>query len=250
MRNRIGNILWGLVFILIGIGFLGNILWGWNFELFFDGWWTLFIIVPCGISLVQRGSRIGNLIGLCIGVLLLLSETYKMYNFGQMIIPAIFIIIGINVIFKNSGYYSQDGSNTYTSNKINAEDNDSEEEGTKRTYHKDSSYQQSNYAGNQATSVLSSKVIDFSNRLFDGITLNSVLGAITLDLRNAEIKDGAYIDIAAVLGGVDIVVPADVEVRVEQVPILGGVSNKPHMTNCAATIYINATCILGGVTIK
>jgi predicted membrane protein len=249
MRNRLGNILWGLVFILIGVGFLGNILWGWDFELFFDGWWTLFIIVPCGISLVQRGPKLGNLIGLSIGVLLLLSETYEMYDFGEMIIPAIFIIIGINVIVKNSSYYNHEKHNTYTSKNGNEDNYDSEEVGSKRTYHKESS-NQNNYVGNQATSVLSSKVIDFSNQLFDGITLNSVLGSITLDLRNADIKDGAYIDIAAVLGGVDIFVPSDVEVKVEQVPILGGVSNKPHMSNSTTTIYINATCILGGVSIK
>jgi predicted membrane protein len=87
-------------------------------------------------------------------------------------------------------------------------------------------------------------------QFFEGITLNSVLGSITLDLRNAEIKDGAYIDIAAVLGGVDIVVPADVEVRVQQVPILGGVSNKRSSGTITSVIYLNATCILGGVTIK
>lgn len=246
MRNRIGNVLWGFVFIVIGIGFLGNILWGWNFELFFDGWWTLFIIVPCGISIIQRGPGVGNLVGISIGILLLLSEVYDSYDFGQLIIPAVFIIIGLNIILKSSGYHhTGDG---YRNQKEHIDDINNEK--NTHTYYSKDINQNRNYKGNQATSVLSSKVIDFNDQFFDGITLNSVLGAITLDLRKAEIKDRSYIDVAAVLGGVDIVVPTDVEIRVEQVPILGGVSNKPYTGNYTSIIYLNATCILGGVTIK
>ncbi|MFA9378078.1 MAG: LiaF domain-containing protein [Lachnotalea sp.] len=245
MRNRVGNVLWGLAFIIVGIGFAGNIMWGWNFELFFEGWWTLFIIVPCAISLIQRGPRLGNLIGIAIGVLLLLSERYDIDYFGDLIVPAIFIIIGVSFIFRDNKWNKNDSyihSADATSSNKEGEFN--------RTYSKDHNYQRGN-SGGQATAVLSSKVIDFSNQLFDGVTLNSVLGSITLDLRNAEIKDGAFIDIAAVFGGVDIVVPSDVEVRVQQVPILGGVSNKASNSSViAATLYVNATCILGGVTIK
>lgn len=246
MRNRIGNVLWGLVFITIGIGFLGNILWGWNFELFFDGWWTLFIIVPCGISIIQRGPGIGNLVGISIGILLLLSELYDSYNFGQLIVPAIFIIIGLHIILKNNGYYHKGREFHEQTKRVK----DIPNEQNNHTYYKGDTYQRSSYKGNQATSVLTSKVIDFNEQLFEGITLNSVLGAITLDLRKAEIKDHSYIDVAVVLGGVDIVVPTDVEVRVEQVPILGGVSNKPYTGNYTSVIYLNATCILGGVSIN
>jgi len=248
MRNRISNILWGLAFIFVGFGFVGNVLWGWNFELFFRGWWTLFIIVPCGISMVQRGPRTGNMIGMAIGILLLLSERFHMDYFDELIIPAIFIIIGVNFLFRdnrwNRKYIDTNSSSTGSTYSNN------QNQSTKRSYHNEYNYQ-NGYTGGQATTVLSSKVVDFSSQLFQGITLNSVLGSITLDLRSAEIKDGALIDIAAVLGGVDILVPADVDVRVQQVPILGGVSNKPANTSVTtAVIYVNATCILGGVTIK
>lgn len=246
MRNRIGNVLWGLVFIIIGIGFLGNILWGWNFELFFDGWWTLFIIVPCGISIIQRGAGVGNLVGISIGILLLLSEIYDNYQFSRLILPTIFIIIGLHIILKNSGYYHK--NKDYYEQKKHIKEIDNEQ--NNHTYYKGDTFKRSNLKGNQATCVLNSKVVDYADQLFEGITLNSVLGAITLDLRNAEIKDHSYIDVATVLGGVDIFVPADVEVRVEQVPILGGVSNKPYTGNYTSVIYLNATCILGGVSIK
>ena len=46
MRQRVGNILFGLAFLVAGLGFGGQALGLWNFNLFFSGWWTLFLIVP------------------------------------------------------------------------------------------------------------------------------------------------------------------------------------------------------------
>ena len=37
-------------------------------DIFFDGWWTLFIIIPCFIGLFNDRDRTGNLIGLVVGV--------------------------------------------------------------------------------------------------------------------------------------------------------------------------------------
>ena len=64
MKNRISNIIWGLLLIIVGIGYAGDTLGFWNFTIFFAGWWTLFIIIPCIVSLIQRGVNGGNLIGL------------------------------------------------------------------------------------------------------------------------------------------------------------------------------------------
>ena len=35
-----------------------------NIDLFFDGWWTLFIIVPCFFGLFKDQDKTGNIIGL------------------------------------------------------------------------------------------------------------------------------------------------------------------------------------------
>ena len=50
MLKKTGNILWGVLIIALGAllalkAFLPE------FDIFFDGWWTLFIIVPCAIVL-------------------------------------------------------------------------------------------------------------------------------------------------------------------------------------------------------
>lgn len=92
MRKKLTNSLWGLFFIIVGVGFAGNVLFDWNFELFFPGWWTLLIIVPCFISMVQSGFGVGSTVGFIIGIMLLLSYYINFdFNIMQLIIPAILI---------------------------------------------------------------------------------------------------------------------------------------------------------------
>ena len=47
------NIIWGLLFIIVGIIVFTNSFGITNITIFFDGWWTLFIIVPCFIGLFK-----------------------------------------------------------------------------------------------------------------------------------------------------------------------------------------------------
>ena len=62
-----GNVLWGIVLIVVGLIIGGNALGITNINIFFDGWWTLFIIVPCFIGLFKEREKTGNIIGLLIG---------------------------------------------------------------------------------------------------------------------------------------------------------------------------------------
>ncbi len=61
MKN-FGNILWGIVLIIIGLIVGGNALGITNIDIFFDGWWTLFIIIPCFIGLFKERGEAGNII--------------------------------------------------------------------------------------------------------------------------------------------------------------------------------------------
>jgi len=103
MRNKISNVLWGLFFIVVGVGIAGNVLNLWDFELFFDGWWTLFIIIPCFISMIKTGFGVGSTMGFIIGVLLLMSY-WVVFNFNiwSLIVPAILIFIGLRIMFQSA----------------------------------------------------------------------------------------------------------------------------------------------------
>ena len=71
--EKFGNVLWGIVLIAIGLIVGGNALGITNINIFFDGWWTLFIIIPCFIGLFKDNEKTVNLIGLLIGIALLLA---------------------------------------------------------------------------------------------------------------------------------------------------------------------------------
>ncbi|MEE1161236.1 MAG: DUF5668 domain-containing protein, partial [Acutalibacteraceae bacterium] len=70
--KKLSKILWGVVLILVGGIFALNAFDITDITVFFDGWWTLFIIIPCLVGIFSEREKTGNIIGLLIGVFLLL----------------------------------------------------------------------------------------------------------------------------------------------------------------------------------
>jgi predicted membrane protein len=226
MRIKSSNIIWGLLFIVLGVGFAGNAFNLWDFELFFRGWWTLFIIVPCGISLIQNGFRVSNLAGLLIGIMLLMSSRGIINGdvMGKLIVPFIFVLIGISMIFKNM-------------------------------FHGDFSHRiDVKYQGGSAehSAIFAGNNYQVTGEKFYGTTINAIFGGVDLDLRNAIIDEDVVINATAVFGGIDIKVPSNVKVKVSNVPIFGGVDNKAGTSTDpnAPTIFLNSTCMFGGIDVK
>lgn len=62
--EKLTKILLGVALVLVGCIFALNASGITNIEIFFDGWWTLFIIVPCAFGLVKEKEKTGNLIGI------------------------------------------------------------------------------------------------------------------------------------------------------------------------------------------
>ena len=52
--KKYGSIILGIILILVGVIFGLNALDITDIDIFFDGWWTLFIIVPCFIGLLTE----------------------------------------------------------------------------------------------------------------------------------------------------------------------------------------------------
>ena len=71
MKN-LESIIIGLILIAIGVIIGLNTLNITDINIFFDGWWTLFIIIPSIISLLKFNSVASSLTWLTIGVVLLL----------------------------------------------------------------------------------------------------------------------------------------------------------------------------------
>ena len=86
---------------------------------------------------------------------------------------------------------------------------------------------------------------------YTGGSVTAIFGGVELDLRRANIKDGAVIDIFTFCGGVNINMPDDVIVKNEVHGILGGSEDKTVSKSSAKkTIYLRGECVLGGLEVK
>ena len=83
------------------------------------------------------------------------------------------------------------------------------------------------------------------------MSLNATFGGVKCDLREAIINEDIVINASAIFGGIEILVPENVQIKVKSVPIFGGVDNKAQNNEADEhTIYVKATCMFGGVDIK
>ena len=90
-----------------------------------------------------------------------------------------------------------------------------------------------------------------TNHTLENTELTAVFGGIDLDLTNAIINEDKVITVCAIFGGVDIIMPSNVNVEIRSISIFGGIdSKKTAKIENAPTVYIDGTCIFGGASIK
>jgi predicted membrane protein len=232
MNNKIDALIWGIVFIAAGILYAGNTLNYWDFSLFFDGWWTVFIIAPAIVSIFKRGPRFGNVFLVLLGGLLLLNaqDILSREVFGKLIFPIILVIIGVGLIAKI--FFSKKYETTQVISAF---------------IYKDGRETVSN---RQIVAIFSGQNIMYPREKFNGAEITAIFGGVELDLSNAVIDSDITIDATCIFGGIDIRFPPNVNVKTYNVPIFGGVSNKFISSVGAPTVYVNATTIFGGIDIK
>ena len=226
--KRARNIIWGLVLVAVGLVWGLNVMGLTDITIFFDGWWTLFIIIPCAIGLVTEHDKMGNLIGLVIGVALLLAcqDILEFSWLWKLLIPALVVVFGLKLIFKD----------TFRP-RIKEIEQDMKASGANMKVH---------------CAIFSGQDANYSGERFEGAELNAIFGGAKCDLRNAIIERDVVINSCSVFGGVEILVPSNVNIKVSSTCIFGGISDKRPVktTGNPVTIYINATCIFGGSEIK
>ena len=226
--KKLSKILWGVALIAIGGIFALNAFGVTDIEVFFDGWWTLFIIVPCFIGLITEREKTGNIIGLLIGVFLLLccQNVLGFDMLWKLAVPAIIVIIGLKLIL--GAIFGDKAAKLIVESRKNGD----------------------NIKNGCAT--FSGQDLNFDGEVFEGAELNAIFGGVKCDLGNAIIEKDCAITASAIFGGIDIYVPDNVNVKISSNSIFGGVSEKKHRpaVQGAVTLYINATCMFGGVEIK
>lgn len=229
MKNM-SKIMWGMVLIVIGLILAINSLGLMKINIFFPGWWTLFIIVPSLIGLINDNDKKGSLIFLIIGMSLLLME-WDVISFSlilKMIVPFILICIGLSFIWDSfKGVPVKE--KIKNANMSNA----------------------SNITGIfcEERRIVQGDMDDYS--------VDAVFGSVYLDIKDAKLKDETVLKCSAIFGGIDILAPKDVEIKMTSTNIFGGVDNRRRNeenlgkgNKKVKTIYIEAFTMFGGIDIK
>lgn len=226
--KKIGNILWGIVLIAIGLILTLNALGITDINIFFRGWWTLFIIVPSVIELIRSENKGWSFIWLVVGIVLLLSSHgfLEFAIIAKLIFPFILVVIGFNLLFLD--FFKKKTSEKFQK----ASEITGEEE--------------------EFCATFAEVEGDYEEREFHGAKLDAIFGTTKLNLKKAIIKHDEVIHASAIFGSVDIIVPPNVNVRVQSTPIFGGVTNKvkANYDENLPTIYVKSFCMFGGVEIR
>ena len=228
--KRTSKIIGGIALLAFGIIWaleLLNII-----HISLEGWWALFVIVPCFINIFSDRHKAGAIIGCGIGILLLLAarSIIPWNDIWKYMLCLVAVVWGVELLFfsskKSHGHCHtsacpdpivMDGSK---SRKI------------------DVSFSKQGYS--------------YDGQLFDGVDVHSSFGFVSLDLRNADIVDGAVINVDCNFGGMEIRVDKGICVRNDIDTTFAGVEcecNTQH-TDGMKTLYLKGNCNFGGIDIK
>ncbi len=221
---RAGNFIWGFVFIIIGVIFGLNALDITDIDIFFNGWWTLFIIIPSFINIFKKEDKVGSFIWFMIGIVLLLAcNDYISFEIiGKLFFPAILVIIGLSIMFKNTFEH-----------KISKE--------IEKAREKDNN-------DDIISGIFKEEVV--SEDEAKNTSLEAVFGSVKYDLTDAKIKKDIVLKVTAVFGSVKVIVPEGVNIKFKTSGIFNDHINKAGKSDSKYTVYVDSFALFGSVIVS
>ena len=227
--NRTSKIIGGIALLAFGIVWALELLDVISINL--DGWWALFVIVPCFVNIFNDKHKAGSIIGFGIGILLLLAarNVIPWADIWKYMICLAAVVWGISLLF----FSKKSFCHCHTTSETQAVVLD----GSKM--HKiDVSFSKQEYR--------------YDGQRFEGAEVHTSFGFVSLDLRNADIMDGAVISLDCSFGGVEVRVDNDICVKNDIESAFAGVECKcnTQQSDGRKTLYIKGHCSFGGIEIK
>ena len=223
------KIIFGIALIAVGLLWILSVFGVFSFEFSTEGWWTIFIIVPCLFGLFTDKDKVGPCIGIGMGILLFLAarNIITWQEMGQLAIAVVLIGAGVwLLLFKNRCHHGEfEQTNIIRDGK--------------EILHIQSSF------GKQSLS--------FAGKKFEGADVDSSFGALTLDFYGADIADGAFLNLNVGFSGVNIIVPEGMSVQIAVTSGFGGVTDNRRSkvdTGTSPRLIITGKVGFGGVEIK
>ncbi len=215
----------GFVLLALGVLYLLEMLLP-GFQVDFQLVWPILLIVIAGYSILkQRRFDLVSMVLLFLGVWFLgINLGLLPKNYRKIFWPLLLIIIGLHIIFDHMFFHKKF---VKRSDELNEKI---------KTYY----------------GIFSGVDERINQDHFLGADLYAVFGGIDLDLRKANIEDGAIINLYSIFGGSTLLLPEGYNLEVSSSSIFGAVENKTNYEHQKKnkTIYINCLSIFGGNELK
>nr|MBP3259106.1 hypothetical protein [Bacilli bacterium] len=221
---KTSNVMWGFVFILVGCILGVNALGIAHINIFFDGWWTLFIIVPAFINIFKDDDKEAAFVWLMVGVILLLAcNDYISFDLvWKLALPAILVLIGISIMFKDR-----------VEKEVRVKIKESRKDADRKTI-----------------CATFQEKIEKADKKAEEVSLETIFASMKYDMRDVEVKKDMVIKTSTVFGSTKIIAPKGVAVKVSASGIFKDTINKVKGKDAKYTIYVDASTVFGSVIVS
>lgn len=235
MRHTTAKWLVGIVIVIVGFNLILKTA-GFGFNLFFNGWWTLPLIIIGVASMINSALTPWNFAMVVLGFWLLANQRGWIPSWlnSSYIIGAAIIGFGLLFIF-----------NPYNQTKDE-----------KRAHHHKKPFSEHSRKDNASspsyTAIFSAQEVKNITARLDGATLLAFFGGLSIDFSDATINQDIIIDATALFGGIEIIFPTEVNVEVKSTPLFGGVENKikSSVSLNKPTVTLRCLAAFGGIEIS
>ncbi|UCH11222.1 MAG: hypothetical protein JSU61_04860 [Fidelibacterota bacterium] len=216
----------GIILVILGCLFLFDAFDILDFGNLFSNWWPL-IIVAIGLLKLRGQDKTGGTILLVVG-LAFLSATLDIVDWGNIFRfwPVILILIGISMLVRakegiwwGSGVSGETSEDFFKANVIFG--------GVDRTV---------------------------TSENFKGAEAKALFGGVKLDLRDAKTTEKeCHLELTALFGGVEVILPREWKVSVSGTPILGAIEDATRPiegAESAVQVICRCSAAFGAVEIK
>ena len=227
--KRTGKIIGGIALLAFGIVWALELLDVISISL--EGWWAFFVIIPCFVNIFSDRHKAGAIIGFGIGILLLLAARgiIPWNDIWKYMLCLVAMVWGLSLLFFNK----KSCDHCHISGQATPVVLD----GSKQ--HKiDVTFGKQEYR--------------YDGQPFEGADVHVSFGFAGLDLRDADLRDGAVITVDCSFGGIQVRLPKGVCVNNGIDTAFAGVDCDccTQPSDGCKTLHLKGHCNFGGIEIK
>jgi predicted membrane protein len=233
MKNKNASIFWAMVLTSVGILFLmrnfGLLHFNWSLNIF--SWRLIPLIV--GINAFLKGKKIEGLIGVGIAVVFFIPDflTDPQIVMYRKLWPLLLVAGGGYILSKL--YFPELPTSKILEPSVHTDDFETLNE-------------------NCIMGGSSNKIV---SKNFKGGRVNIVMGGLEYDFRDAQLTENATINTFVLMGGLDVLVPKEWNVKIDVLPIMGGVEDAINkypsdVVDPNKKLVITGNVIMGGINIR